>query len=62
MLKQTIEESGLRVEYLANKCNISKQAFYNKLNGKSDFSAEEVGVMRKVLRLDMNQIVDIFLS
>lgn len=61
VLKEKIEKSGFRIAYLAELCSLSKQAFYNKLNGKFDFTAEEVGILKRALNLTYEEVDYIFL-
>lgn len=44
-LNKKIEESGKSKVYLAKKLRITTQAFYNKINGKSDFTRKEIEIL-----------------
>lgn len=39
---------------LAKKLNISHTSIYQKLNGKRKFTADEIGIIAKILKTDIN--------
>lgn len=41
-LEELITKSGKKKEYLADKCGLTRQAFYLKCTGKSEFTAPEI--------------------
>lgn len=51
MLRKLISDSGLKLEYLANKCNITRQALSNKITNRSLFTAKEIEVLCKELKV-----------
>lgn len=51
-LKEIIDESGKSPEYLAAAMGLSRQGYYNKLTGKSDFKTEEVNALCKALGIN----------
>ncbi len=61
LLDQIIEESGLKISYLANKCGISRASFYQKKSGKTEWNAKEIGILRSELRMTLTQAKDVFL-
>lgn len=60
-LNRLIEASGLRITYLADKCGLSRTAFYKKRTGKVDFTSSEIAVLRDELKLTLTQVDKIFL-
>lgn len=42
LLQDTIKVSGKKMEYLADKCGLSRQGLYRKINGTNDFTAKEI--------------------
>lgn len=60
-LKEIILNQGMRNTYLADKCGISRTAYYKKLNGKTVWTAPEIAVMKRELHLTLSQVNDIFL-
>ncbi|MBQ1293169.1 MAG: toxin-antitoxin system, antitoxin component, Xre family protein [Clostridiales bacterium] len=51
LLKSTIAQSGLKLEYLAEKCEISRQALSNKIANRSYFTAHEIDVLCLELKI-----------
>ena len=49
LLKELIEKSGKKKNFLATKCGLSRQGFANKCSGKSDFYANEIICLCKEL-------------
>lgn len=49
LLKQVIEESGLKLSSIAEKMNISRAALYKKINNKTAFNQYEIDNLCKVL-------------
>ena len=60
-LKKLIDESGLRKGFIIEKLGISRQGFYKKETGQSDFTASEVAIMKDLLRLSDRETNAIFL-
>lgn len=50
-LERLIRESGKTKTFIAAKLGISQQALYNKLNGKSDFTRNEVEILCNELHI-----------
>ena len=46
---KAIEESGLKLKYVAKELNISYMTLYRKLNSKSSWKYEEVEKLKKLL-------------
>lgn len=61
LLKDVIRKSGLKKTYLAEALGLSYQGFLNKLNGANEFTASEIGILKKVLNLSDKDVVRIFL-
>lgn len=61
LLDKMIEESGLKISYLADKCELSRTSFYKKKSGKVEWTAPEIAVLRSELHLTLTQTKDIFL-
>lgn len=61
-LKEVIDNSGLKLGFLALQMGISQQTLYNKLNGNTKtFTIREVFALKKVLKLTDEEIEEIFL-
>lgn len=61
-LKSIIESSGLKKTFIADKLGISYQGYLKKENGKSEFLANEISIMKDLLRLSNKEVSEIFLS
>ena len=61
-LQEIVKNSGVRKSFLAEKMGISYQGYLKKESGKSEFLANEIAVMKDVLRLSNKEVADIFLS
>lgn len=44
-LDEWITKSGKKKDYLAEKLGITRQCFYRKCKGESDFSAKEIKIL-----------------
>lgn len=50
-LKKCIDNSGMTVTAVAEKCGISRETFYNRLK-TGDFKLSEICALSKVLNID----------
>lgn len=62
LLKEKIEESGMTMVAIARKTGIKRETLYNKLSGKSEFTASEIVAVSKVLRLSVEEREAIFFA
>lgn len=51
---------GLSNLDLAKRLDLSNQAFYNKLNGKTEFKNSEILRLSQILALSLDAVNDIF--
>ena len=61
-LKEAIKESGMTVKAIAEKAGILRETLYNKMTGKTEFTASEITNLSEVLNLTTEQRDIIFLS
>lgn len=61
-LRAAIARAGKTYRGLARSIGISEQAFYNKLNGESDFKASEIKTLRGELNLTSDEVNYIFFN
>ena len=61
-LKGLVESSGLKKTFIAEKLGLSYQGYLKKESGKSEFMANEISVMKDLLRLSNKEVSEIFLS
>ncbi len=62
MLKNAIDNSGLKRKYIAEQLGLSYQGFLDKIRGKSEFVGSEIIRMKDLLRMDEKAVSEIFLS
>ena len=51
LLKQLIEESGLKMGFIASTVGISRQSLWNKVNNQSMFNQFEIDKLCEVLKV-----------
>ncbi len=59
-LKQYVEDSGISITALAEKCGITRETYYNKISGKSEFKASEIISFSQALRMTREERDSIF--
>lgn len=62
LLRETISDSGLKIEYIANSLGITVQAFRLKRRGMNEFTLGEITALRDVLKLSRKQFERIFFA
>lgn len=60
MLREKISDSGMTITSIADKIEITRESLYNKMNGKTDFTAREISSLTKLLRLSRTERDKIF--
>ena len=50
-LKAKVRDSGLKTKYIYEKLGISRQTWYNRMNGRRPFTAIEVEKLCEILRI-----------
>ena len=61
-LNKKIKDSGIKKNWISEKCGMSYNSFLNKLNNKTDFTAPEISTLKDVLGLSPQEVNDIFFS
>ena len=59
-LRVAITRANVSLRELADKLGVSEQAFYNKLNGRTEFKNSEILKLAKILGLSMKSVNLIF--
>lgn len=63
LLNKKVEESGLKSAYIAKRLGISRASWYNKIKGKSQFTAGEIKELCDVLHIkSLREKEEIFFS
>ena len=61
-LRKDIKSSGLKIRYIANQMGLSYQAFYNKMNGKTEFTSSEIADYAIIRGKQLKEILPIFFT
>lgn len=61
-LEEYICDSGLKSGVIAESLNISRQSFWNKRNGKTDFSVSEINTLCHILKINNSDRNKIFFA
>lgn len=59
-LRASIARAGVTNRKLAEILGLSEQAFYNKIQGETEFKGSEIKRLANALRLSMNEVDVIF--
>jgi len=61
-LNEIIRVSGLDRAFIAHMLGISSSSFENRANGLTQFKTADISIMRDLLNLSNDQMMDIFFS
>lgn len=62
LLKKVIDDSGIRREDIAKNAGLTRESLWNKLSGRTEFTASEMASMKKDLRLSNTRFRRIFFA
>lgn len=62
LLREVIQDRGIKVSVLADKMGISRQSLHLKLNGDRSFDQGEIMALKTNLRLSNEEFMSIFFS
>lgn len=62
LLKEKIDDSGITMVALAKKSGILRETLYNRLNGRGEFTANEIVALTKCLHLSTEEREAIFFT
>lgn len=63
LLKEIVAKSGLKSSFIAESIGISRGSWYNKLNGRTKFTAEEIKRLCDTLHItSLREREEIFFS
>lgn len=54
-LNKVIENSGLKLTFIARALKLSREGFYKKLNNQTEFKASEIVKMQEILNLKVEK-------
>lgn len=61
-IKTLMINKGIKRDYMAKKLKISYNTLTNKLNGKSEFSAIQMSMIKELLNLDNELSINVFFN
>lgn len=62
LLREKINQSGYKLQFIAEKIGITYQGLLNKINNRSEFRASEIQVLYDLLSLTEDERVSIFFA
>ena len=62
LLRMEIDNSGISIAFISRKLGITREGFYQKLNGKREFKASEIVALCSVLHLSVEKREKIFFA
>ena len=62
LLREKIEQSGYKLQFIAKKVGITYQGLLNKINNRSEFRATEIQALYDLLRLNESERMAIFFA
>lgn len=62
LLRTEIDKSGISIAFISRKIGITRECFYQKLNGKSEFKASEIVALCSILHLSAKKREKIFFA
>lgn len=62
LLEQYIDQSGYKKSYIAAQLGITSYAFALKINNKSEFKANEIDILCKLLNISVKDRMRIFFA
>lgn len=62
LLRQKIDESGYKLQFLAEKCGLTYYGLMKKVNNETEFKASEIKVLKELLKLTNEEANKIFFA
>lgn len=62
LLRQKINDVGLKLQFVAEKCGLTYYGFMKKVENETEFKASEIMVLKKLLGLTDEQVNQIFFA
>ena len=62
LLRRTIDNSGLKIGFIAKKLDMSRPTLYDRLNNPEKFTGEQIVFLSRLLRLGPESRDKIFFS
>lgn len=61
-LREAIDRSGYKLQYIAEQCGLTYQGFLPKLKGEREFTVRESWILKELLHLSDDEWKAIFFS
>lgn len=62
LLRRKIDERGIKVNYILEKLQLSRQGWANKMENKTEFKVSELVMLKKILCLTEEEVRSIFFA
>jgi len=62
LFKDTVEKCGLKYTHIAKCIGLTDRGLAYKVNGHSEFKANEIAIIRDILRLSADDVMAIFFA
>lgn len=62
LLREKIDTCGFKLVYVAKQVGVSYQAFLKKLNNETEFKTSEVMILKELLHLTDDEVMEIFFT
>lgn len=62
LLREKIDVCGFKLVYVAKQVGVSYQAFLKKLNNETEFKTSEVMILKELLHLTDDEVMEIFFT
>lgn len=60
MLRDKINDSGYKLQFVAEKCGLTYFGFMKKVNNETEFKASEIMILKVLLNLTDKEVNQIF--
>lgn len=62
MLRDKINDSGYKLQFVAEKCGLTYFGFMKKVNNETEFKASEIMILKVLLNLTDKEVNQIFFA
>ena len=62
LLREKIDACGFKLVYVAKQVGVSYHAFLKKLNNETEFKTSEVMILKELLHLTDDEVMEIFFT
>lgn len=62
LLREKINASGYKLQFVAEKCGLTYFGLMKKVNNETEFKASEVMILKELLHLTDDEVMEIFFT